>query len=264
MATFTRDWNESVPTDANYAYDIDDYIRQLRVDTSDRLKDMVYGFTAGENDGVQGFKEVIFKQQSGAPGTPNADEITLYSIDDGTDAGLYAIQEDGYTKQILKTSGTSLLLNIAEADITGKTLGAITVSGLTASANLDIGAYELRAQTLEADVATGTAPLTIASTTKVTNLNADKIDGYDITAAADQESNTLAGGLVIKCGEGDAMGAITFGAAFPTSCITVVVCYSEEVGGIDPKPAGATSISAAGFTAVGESGTTVNWIAIGI
>ena len=36
--------------------------------------------------------------------------------------------------------------------------------------NLDIGSYELRAETFESDVATGTAPLTIASTTPVDNL----------------------------------------------------------------------------------------------
>ena len=59
------------------------------------------------------------------------------------------------------------------------TLTALTTAGLTASANLDIGTYELRANTLQSDVATGTAPMTIASTTKVTNLNADLLDGYN-------------------------------------------------------------------------------------
>jgi hypothetical protein len=49
------------------------------------------------------------------------------------------------------------------------------------TANWDAGSYEIRAETLESDVATGTAPLTIASTTKVTNLNADLLDGYHST-----------------------------------------------------------------------------------
>ena len=43
----------------------------------------------------------------------------------------------------------------------------------------DAGAFEIRAETLESDVATGTAPLTIASETMVDNLNADMLDGYD-------------------------------------------------------------------------------------
>ena len=48
--------------------------------------------------------------------------------------------------------------------------------------NWDAGAYEVRALTLESDVATGTAPLTIASTTAVTNLNADLLDGNHAAA----------------------------------------------------------------------------------
>lgn len=44
------------------------------------------------------------------------------------------------------------------------------------SADWDAGSFEIRAQTFESDVATGTAPLVIASTTKVANLNADLLD----------------------------------------------------------------------------------------
>ena len=45
------------------------------------------------------------------------------------------------------------------------------------TADWDAGSYEIRARTLESDVATGTAPLTVASDTVVTDLNADKVDG---------------------------------------------------------------------------------------
>jgi hypothetical protein len=40
------------------------------------------------------------------------------------------------------------------------------------------------ASSLESNVATGTAPIVVASTTKVTNLNADLLDGYDTATAA--------------------------------------------------------------------------------
>ena len=50
------------------------------------------------------------------------------------------------------------------------------------SANWDVGAFAVRALTFQSDVATGTAPLTVASTTKVTNLNADLLD--DLSSAA--------------------------------------------------------------------------------
>jgi len=47
------------------------------------------------------------------------------------------------------------------------------------TANWDAGSFQIRAETFFADVATGTAPLTVNSTTKVTNLNADLLDGLD-------------------------------------------------------------------------------------
>lgn len=44
------------------------------------------------------------------------------------------------------------------------------------TANWDAGAFEIRAATFESDIATGTAPLTVASVTLVSNLNADLLD----------------------------------------------------------------------------------------
>jgi hypothetical protein len=52
-----------------------------------------------------------------------------------------------------------------------------TAANIVSSQNQDIGDYNFRAKTLQSDVATGTAPLVVASTTKVVNLNADTIDG---------------------------------------------------------------------------------------
>ena len=47
------------------------------------------------------------------------------------------------------------------------------------TANWDAGGFKITAETLESDVATGTAPLTIASTTKVSNLNVDLLDDQE-------------------------------------------------------------------------------------
>lgn len=58
--------------------------------------------------------------------------------------------------------------------------GYVTLDGTRPlTANWDAGSFEIRAQTFQSDVATGTAPFTVASTTVVTNLNVDKLDGYD-------------------------------------------------------------------------------------
>jgi len=69
--------------------------------------------------------------------------------------GLGGLGDDDHT-QYLKADGTRAL-----------------------SADWDVGDRQVRAKTLYADVATGTAPLTITSTTKVANLNADLLDGYE-------------------------------------------------------------------------------------
>ena len=46
-------------------------------------------------------------------------------------------------------------------------------------ANWDIGSYKLTAQQLESDIAIGTAPLIVASTTLVSNFNADQLDSQE-------------------------------------------------------------------------------------
>jgi len=63
----------------------------------------------------------------------------------------------------------------------GSTIGPVTA--LTAANDIDIGNVEFRAKVLEADVADGTAPLKITSTTKVSNLNVDRVDDKHVEAA---------------------------------------------------------------------------------
>ncbi len=50
------------------------------------------------------------------------------------------------------------------------------------SANWDAGGYEIRSLKFQSDQTTGTAPLIVASTTVVTNLNADLLDGSHASA----------------------------------------------------------------------------------
>ena len=58
------------------------------------------------------------------------------------------------------------------------------------SANWDAGSFKVKAETFESDVATGTAPLVVASATKVTNLNVDKLDGADLSTAVCSETGS--------------------------------------------------------------------------
>lgn len=95
--------------------------------------------------------------------------VTTADINGGTIDGATIATSD-------VTVGSSKTLDVSAGTLTtAATQNLAIVQG--AASDIDIGAYELRAQTLESDVATGTAPFTVASTTKVTNLNADLLDG---------------------------------------------------------------------------------------
>lgn len=146
----------------------------------------------------------------------DTDETAVSSIDHGSMAGL---SDDDHTLYLLASGGRALTANwdagsfkitaeTFESDVaTGTapfTVASTTVvtnlnadyldgqhgsyyavdsevlkkdGSVALTANWDAGGYEIRAETFESDVATGTAPLTIASTTLVTNLNADLLDG---------------------------------------------------------------------------------------
>jgi hypothetical protein len=74
----------------------------------------------------------------------------------------------------------------------GSAVGFVETDGSTPlTANWDAGSYKITAQQLESDVATGTAPLVIASTTKVDNLNADLLDGISSAGFQEQADNVF-------------------------------------------------------------------------
>ena len=127
------------------------------------------------------------------------------------------------------------------------------------TADWDVGSFEVRAQTFESDVATGTAPLTVASTTKVANLNAELLDGQDWDSPTiatpildapllDNQSyqanvtNTLRDGVYFQMGwsfvSNDASEAsqkqITLPETFPNEILGVQATIVGIVSGSDP------------------------------
>lgn len=112
----------------------------------------------------------------------------------------------------------------------------------TLTADWDAGSFEIRAQTLESDVATGTAPLTIASTTKVTNLNADLLDdqtgSYYLDSANFTGTNwtdlTDGGTTTLHTHTSGTASAITVAnEAADTTCFPVFV--TAATGDLGPK-----------------------------
>jgi len=123
---------------------------------------------------------------------------TITTSDTGTTAGNVTIA--GYANFRAATAtfaaatvgGVDVVTLTASQTVTNKTLTAPTINAgtlnlmtvLTVANDIDVGAYEVRALKFESDQATGTAPLTVASTTVVTNLNADLLDGVQGAAYA--------------------------------------------------------------------------------
>lgn len=111
-----------------------------------------------------------------APATPPAGVITIYAKvngrmywkgDDGIEIAFYP---EGAGTGDLNSDGTVPL-----------------------SINWDMGDWQMRAKQFYADVPTGTAPLVVDSTTLVTNLNADQVDGLDSTDLVKVADTTLVG-----------------------------------------------------------------------
>ena len=87
---------------------------------------------------------------------------------------------------------------------------AVWVQIPTTGTAWDIGAVEIRALTFQSDEASA-APFTVASSTKVTNLNADKLDGLDDTAFVKQTLADAKGDMIAASGS-DTWAKVTVGS----------------------------------------------------
>jgi len=105
------------------------------------------------------------------------------------DVGDYTITAKSFTSDVatgtppLAVTSTSRVENLNADQVDGKdTTDLVLVDGTQAlTANWDAGSYKITAETFESDVAIGTAPFTVTSTTVVSNLNADQVDGADLS-----------------------------------------------------------------------------------
>jgi hypothetical protein len=95
-------------------------------------------------------------------------------------SGMTSITTNATTDTITISTPTPTLAQVTTAG--SSTTNAISTGAITSSGNV-------QGTTLTSTVATGTAPLTVASITKVTNLNADLLDGYNSDQAS--SANTV-------------------------------------------------------------------------
>ena len=77
---------------------------------------------------------------------------------------------------------------LTSPDVNGGTVDSIT--SLTVANDVDLGDFNVKSKSFESDASTGTAPLVVASTTVVSNFNADKLDGADLVDEDDMASDS--------------------------------------------------------------------------
>ena len=146
-------------------------------------------------------------------------------------------------------SGAATLasLGVTGAATVGTTLG---VTGNISSANISVG-NKVLGSVLESNVATGTAPLTVASTTKVTNLNADLLDGYDSSSAATPAT------IALRTGDGSLLANLLYGTLATAAQPNVTSLGTLTSLGVSGTATVGTTLGVTGNTAL-SSNLTVN------
>jgi hypothetical protein len=182
---FENEWDETLPTDINYGLELDDYHRKALLDIRERAA-VQHNAYADETDHTD-----VWEHKPGECTVVFVGAKADFPEPSTSNKGCFAMATDE-GNQIYYWNGTAWAKVQEPVLITGnqtiagvKTFSSAPIfsAGLVVGQDTDVGDYNLRAKTLQSDVATGTAPLTVASTTQVANLNAatagdaDTLDG---------------------------------------------------------------------------------------
>ena len=140
-----------------------------------------------------------------------SNKVYFYSLDD--DSGLAESSPDVISPDANAGDKRWILVSVYEGvvsdhgslsgldDPEDHTWALLTDGSRSLTSDWDAGSHKITAETLESDIVTGTAPLTVASTTVVANLNADKVDGKDESdLLLTDGSNALTGNLSVDAG----------------------------------------------------------------
>lgn len=184
------------------------------------------GAGTGYNEDAAGEHRVITLRVESAPSV-EANKGYVYAKDVSGKAELFYKDEDGNEIQITS----------------GGILNSCNLSG-----NQSVAGVKTFANQIISSLADGTKPIAVTSTTKCDNLNADKIDRYDVSAYSGGESYTFPGGLIIKMGSdystSDNEQTFSFGSAFPHAAVSISITMEDYTG---TYPLTITSLSASSF-----------------
>lgn len=200
MAAFTTDWDTDLSSDSTDAIQIDDYMNKTRTDIEERLKEWVYGFVAGENDGVGGLIMAKFKEQAGDV-TTAASVLGLYAKDDSGTC-LYARPEsNGTAVKIIDENGNLVVVagdyaadSIDEDDIQLANDAHLTAKDYAGTGTVDlikVGTNDLPTLPDSSEMASDAAPVedeAIVNKKYVDDLIAAEVTARSFGAWTDKDS----------------------------------------------------------------------------
>lgn len=135
---YTRDWSNTIPIDHTTFASQPSHLRNARVDIDERLKNWIYGFTAGEAETSDGFKQIPLRAQGADPAS-KASCYQLYGKDvligGNTDTELHSVHETGGVQQLTYIGK----LWIEALKMASEAQGDILVRGASAMGRLAIG-----------------------------------------------------------------------------------------------------------------------------
>ncbi len=172
-------------------------------------------------------------------------EVTNLKAKDGTASATIADSTG------VMTIGSAVLTT---ADINGGTADGVIIGGSTAAAG-SFTTVSVSSQ-ITSTVSTGTAPLVIASTTKVSNLNADLLDGADWASPAAIGSTSAAAGSFTTLSASSTL-AVTGVATFTAQPIMSSLTASKAVFSDGSKGLVSNEITGTGNVVMSNSPTLV-------
>ena len=182
-------------------------------------------------DKVEGgtIAEITISKLTGAMDC-NSKAMTNVDINSGTIDGTTIATSDitvGNTKTLNVSAGTLTTSNAQDVSI-------LQNGASNNDANIDIGAFSLTAQTLVSDVVTGTAPLTVASTTQVSKLHASEVTG-SVTVGSGKTLDVSAGTLTLANDQisGDKVEGGTIASITISQLGGAMDCNSEAMTNVD-------------------------------
>jgi hypothetical protein len=202
------------------------------------------------------------------------------AVNDIHTVGSKSWQWDGITWNLLSTVVVNSLTGTASQILVGGTSGTAQSGALTLTLPTDVTiSGVLQGSRLTSTVATGTAPLSVTSTTAVTNLNADLLDGIHSTGFA----RHFTSGQIIAHGSftsaafsgtpatvGGTNGiAFNFGVTFGATPTLLLTCSALTGNTTTVVNVGTTlsttqgSYRAALVAGTSTSTVTIHWVAIG-